>query len=263
LSKKGGQQGATVRTDSAQISRILDSSKKLQRVLSEAKAGTKLRITFAAIPARGSIMQGYTSFNEGEDHNGVTVQVSLDPQDELVEERLAHELFHIILRKQGFPTEFHFLTNPAAIGDYPLRLLTDAVQSLESCYADARMDMLMTQRHFTPKLLNRRQADFTINQDFKVHPQPLQFLSDWRKNVTLANYCLSIRERDFDMKDIFKAWQRVNPWAESDESALEQEVGTNPCEDARSCIEATKKLRKPAGYDADAQFFNPLTHQWE
>jgi hypothetical protein len=263
LNASGDQNQSTIHADSTQISKIFESSKKLQQVLSEAEAGTQFRITFAKIPTRGELAQGYTSFNEDSDRNGITVHVMLDPQDELVEDRLAHELFHIILRKEGFPTEFRILTTPAAIGEYPWQMVTDAVQTLESCYADARIDVLMTQRNFSPKLLNRRQADYTIGEGSEAPFQPARFLLDWRKNIALANYCLSIRERDFDMEDIFKAWRHVNPMVEADESALEKEVGTKPCEDARSCIESTKKLRKAAGYDAEVQFFNPLTHQFE
>jgi hypothetical protein len=202
LNAGGHDDKPAVHADSPQISKIFDSSKKLRQVYFEAEKGTKYRIAFVTIPVGRSLSQGFTSFNEGSDQNSITVHVMLDPLDELVEDRLAHELFHIILHKEGFPVEFRILANPTVIGDYPWRMLTDAVHTLESCYADARIDELMTQRHFSPKLLNRRQADHTVGQGRAASLQPPQFFSDWRKNIALANYCLSIRERDFDMQDL-------------------------------------------------------------
>jgi hypothetical protein len=82
-------------------------------------------------------------------------------------------------------------------------------------------------------------------------------------DTALAMYCLSIRERDFEMEEIFSAWQRVDPTMAADMYELERKVGSSRCNDPRACIEAMKKLRTASGFYGQVQFLNPFTRAWE
>jgi hypothetical protein len=261
----GQRQAPTGDAGSVPILKVLGRSKRLRILLAEAKSGTKLRITFAPTPeAVGELDQGYTSFFEGQDRNGVTIHINLGLSDKLTENLLAHEIFHIVLFKQGFPNEVNVPLRPQLQETYRGQILSSAVEDLMNCYADAHIDVLMSARGFTPKIINRRQADELIVQGKDPTPQPLDTFAIWRRATALNFYCLSIRQRDFEMNEVFKAWQNSIPTVEADTRELERKVGTNECPDARTCIEAIKRLRSASGFlDGQVTFLNPFTHGWE
>lgn len=251
-----GIQGQAPVDSGAYFRQVIAESTRLPKLVAEAKAGTQYRIGFAA--ALPGLFQGYTSFDEGADHNGITVHVTAGLSRALTENLLAHEIFHIILSKQGFLRQVYSPPSRTYAGE----LIADAAQSLLDCYADAHIDELMSARGFTPKLLNRREADLVIEDARKATGQPLEF-SLWRKVTALSGYCLAIRERDFEMEDIFRAWQHLDPMLANDVSLLEQQAGTTRCKDAQTCMEATKRLRRVSGFDGTVQLLNPFTRTWE
>ena len=252
-------------TDSAaEIMRVLQCSKRLQNLLAEAKSGTQYRIDFVALPQGDTSYLGQTTLNEGADRNGVTVHIAPNLSDQLTENLLAHELFHILLDRQGFPTDTQALTLvlQQANADQ-LAILKATAIGLVNCYADARIDKLMSARGFSPKMINRREANLKIEQGRKTQsPPPLQNFALWTKYAALNSFCLSIRARDFKMKEVFDAWKRGYPTLEADVAQLRQKA-PHHCEDAPGCIEATKTLRSAAGFDGTIQFYDPLAQSWK
>lgn len=246
----------------AELLRVLNGSKRVQRVLTEAQSGTEYRICFVAITA--DEFQGFTTHNEGEDRKGITVHIEAGLSDQLTEHLLAHELFHIVLRKQGYPTEVRDgLTAEQRNGTDLGRVLMDATRSMMNCYEDARIDHLMSTRGFTPKVLNRRQSKNMMAQGLQMQPQQGGIPSLLRKDYALVSYCLSIRERDFDMGDIYRSWSSVDPTLAEDTLEIEQSVANPRYDDVLTYIDATKKLRIAAGFDGLFQFLNPSTQNWE
>jgi hypothetical protein len=66
------------------------------------------------------------------------------------------------------------------------------------------------------------------------------------------------------MKDVFSAYEKVDPEIANDQTLFEKQLGTRlQCNDVPSCLEATKKLRSVAGFEGQMQFLNPLTNKWE
>ena len=127
---------------------------------------------------------------------------------------LAHELFHIVLRKQRYPTEVRDgLTSEQRSGTDWGRVVVDATTAVINCYQDARIDRLMSARGFEPKILNRREANNTIAEGLQMQPGPSGLPLLLRKDYALTNYCLSIRERDFDMGDIYKSLEQCRSYA--------------------------------------------------
>jgi hypothetical protein len=248
----------------AEIKRVLRSSERLQKLLAEAKSGTQYRIDFVALPQGDTSYLGLTTLNEGDDRNGVTVHIAPGLSDQLTENLLAHELFHILLDRQGFPTDTQAPTLVLQQANAVQSAILKAVGlGLTNCYADARIDELMSARGFSPKVINRREADLKVEQGRKTQtPPPIQNFALWTKYASLSAFCLSIRARDFEMKEVFDAWKRGYPTLEADVAQLGQK-GPRRCEDAPSCIEATRTLRSAAGFDGIVWFYDPLTQGWK
>jgi hypothetical protein len=132
---------------------------------------------------------------------------------------------------------------------------------MSSC---ALIDRWTSQRGFAPKLVNRRQYRITISEAKTAQRPPPQVFSLWRKNVALINYCLSIRATDFEMKEVFSAYENVDPEMAHDQTLLEKQLGARlRCTNVPSCLEATKQLRNAAGFEGQIVFLNPLTNKWE
>jgi hypothetical protein len=246
------------------IQSVIAGSKRVRRILSDVKAGTKYRISFVALnPAPDKPYQGYSTTGEGDDKNGITIHITPGLSDQLTETLVAHELFHIVLLKQGWPTQGKHLFLPKEIDKTQKHdeVLKDAEMGLMSCYPDALIDKWMLARGFEPSSLNRREYELTIQQAAKeTETFPLYF----RNYVALINYCLSIRARDFQMEDIFNAYQQADPSMKKQQASLEQQLGKSiKCNDVSSCLEATKALRRAAGFQAQIYFLNRLTDTWQ
>jgi hypothetical protein len=256
----------SVDSGTGHIQSVIAGSHRIQRIISEAKAGTEYRISFVASTGESAkLYQGYTTPDEGSDKNGITIHVAPGLSDQLTELILAHELFHIVLQKQGMPSMVHFLLPRSTTEtSFEGAVLKDAGGTLMNCYPDALIDEWMEARGFTPKLINRRQFELTI-QDSRTAEPPLSGVFPlYRRYFALVNYCLSIRARDFEMDDIFKAYQRVLPTMKDDQASLEKQLGTSiTCSDARSCLEATKTLRRAAGFEGQIFFLNRFTNAWQ
>jgi hypothetical protein len=250
----------------AHIQSVIAGSKRVRRILNDVKSGTKYRIGFVASSAEpAKPFQAYTSFEEGDDKNGITVHIESGLSDQLTEHLLAHELFHIVLHKQGWPTQVNYpFSRPEMDTTYKGLFLKDAGTALMSCYPDALIDKWMSARGFAPKIVNRRQYELTIRDAQTTQRPPPDLFPLYKTYTALINYCLSIRARDFEMEDIFNACQRINPAMKEDQVSLEQQLGTSiKCSDAPSCLEATKTLRHAAGFDGQIFFLNRFTNTWQ
>jgi hypothetical protein len=250
----------------AHLQRVVASSKRVQRILKQAEAGGRNRISFAVLHADSTHpFQGYTTPLEGGDKKGVTVHIVGGLSNQLTELLIAHELFHIVLKNQGWPSQAHTsLSEQELDTTFQGAITRDTEAALMSCYPDALIDRWMSKRGFAPKLVNRRQYQLTIMQAKTTERPPPQVFVLWRKNVALVNYCLSIRERDFEMKDVFRAFESVDPEMAHDQSLLEKQLGTRlECDDVPSCLEATKQLRHASGFEGQIAFLNPRTNKWE
>lgn len=253
--------------ETARLRNVIAGSKKVQKILKQAESGTEYRISFVMTkydPA--SPYQGYTTINEGSDKKRITVHIAGGVSRELIELLASHELFHIVLQKQGWPSQAQnpLISDQERDTTFQGAVVKDATAALMNCYPDALIDRWMSQRGFTPKVINRREYQLTVDAAKTSEIPPPQIFPLWRRYVALVNYCLSIRARDFEMKDVFKAYERVDPEMAGDQSALEQKLGTRSgCNNVRSCLEATKKLRHAAGFDGQIKFLNPLTNKWE
>jgi len=109
-----------VDSDTVHIQSVVAGSRRIQKIITEAKTGTKYRISFVASSGESAkIYQGYTTPDEGEDKNGITIHIAPGLSDQLTELLLAHELFHIVLQKRGTPSQVHFLLPQSALsGSY-------------------------------------------------------------------------------------------------------------------------------------------------
>jgi hypothetical protein len=143
-------------------------------------------------------------------------------------------------------------------------VLKDASTQLMSCYPDALIDEWMQARGFAPKIINRHQYEHMIQAAQTTKVPPPEVFPLYRSYVALINYCLSIRARDFDMESIFKEYQRVIPTMKEDQASLERQLGTSiSCKDVPSCLEATKTLRRTAGFEGQIFFLNRFTNIWQ
>jgi hypothetical protein len=260
------QNPASLDSGTAHILSVVAGSKRVQRILKEVKSGTKYRIGFVASSfGDAKLFQGFTSVEEGVDKNGITVHVAPDLSVQLTELLVAHELFHIVLQKQGWPTQVNYsFSRPEMDTTFKGAMLKDAGTALMSCYPDALIDKWMSARGFAPKILNRRQFEHTIQDAQSANLPPSDLFQLYRTYTALINYCLSIRVRDFEMADIFKAYQGINPKMRDDQASLERQLGTEMgCSDAPSCLEATKKLRYAAGFQGQIYFLNRFTNGWQ
>jgi hypothetical protein len=255
----------------ARIQHLMASSKRLQTILKQAKGKNQNRISFDVISTNANVpYQAYTTPLEGDDKKGVTVHVTSGLSNQVTEMLVAHELFHVVLQNQGWPTQVNSsvsqkvnTTLPGAIAFQEV-ITRDATTALMSCYPDALLDRWMLQRGYAPKQINRRQYEITVGAAKTTERPPPPVFSLWQKYVALINYCLLIRERDFKMKDVFSAYANVDPEMAHDQELLEKQLGTRlRCTDVPSCLEATKKLRHAAGFDGQGSFLNPLTNKWE
>jgi hypothetical protein len=89
----------TVLTKSAQIQRVFSSSPRLRRrLLTQAQDDEKNSITIEEDLPSGSIFNGSSTVVPG----GFHVSLSQGLSDTFIENLIAHELFHIYLRRDGF-----------------------------------------------------------------------------------------------------------------------------------------------------------------
>ena len=129
-------------------------SKRVSRILKEAQVGERpIRITeFEG--AAGSPYSGTVDFD---DPNEIKVSINRNLPPRTAENNLVHELYHIILFKQGFRYRAgSFKFNEA--GDVG-RLYTAVAKALTSCYVDPLIDRHMSGRGFEPYLVTQLTAD--------------------------------------------------------------------------------------------------------
>jgi len=142
-------------------------------------------------------------------------------------------------------------------------VLKDAGGALMNCYPDALIDKWMEARGFDPKIINRREYEQTIQQSRTAGPPPSDVSALYTRYFALTNYCLSLRTKDFDMEDIFKVYEGIVPTVRENQASLEKQLGKSiTCTDARSCLEATKRLRRAAGLEGQVFFLNRFDNTW-
>lgn len=238
-----------------EIQRLIEKSPRLTALLEEAKKAEPDQIRFSQL-SPGSPNTGLTTYKDG----SIEVTVECGGPEETTESLLAHELFHIILRRQGFPFAVGALKTGSGWED---RVLRQVGVVLLSCYSDPLIDDLIAQRGFSPRLTTRQKLPALKAQARSSEPNPITKHELWRKYAVLDSYCFSLRQRDDPMSEIFDAYKGHYPSAERDTEELARRVGRTRCEEAQTCVELTKKLRDAAGFKSVVLIENPFSGKLE
>lgn len=234
------------------VSDSLLKSKRIARILKEAQIGAPpIRIKeFES----GSAYSGTTDFHPNE----IVVRINANFPPPVAENNLAHELFHIILFKEGFryAAASKKFDAPGDAG----RLYSAAATALTSCYVDPLIDRRMAKRGFKPDLVTQ------ISADGLARAQSSEILREsridhWTDYAAMMLYCLSLRSGKFRMADVEKAWEG-NPTIIGTERKLRRQL-RKKCNTPAACFANMKKLREAAGFETDISLLNPQTGKYE
>jgi hypothetical protein len=227
-------------------------SKRISRVLKDAQIGVP-PIHIKEFEG-GSAYSGTTDFYKGE----IIVRVNGSLPRPTAQNNLVHELFHIILLKEGFryAAASKKFNSPGDVG----RLYTAAGTALTSCYVDPLIDRRMAKRGFKPDLV------IHITASGLAHAQSSEILREsrldhWTDYAAMQLYCLSLRPGKFKMANVEKAWA-VNPEIVETERRLRKRL-PGGCDTPAVCFESMKALRKATGFETDIFLMNPQTREYE
>jgi hypothetical protein len=154
-----------------------NNSARLEVLFQEAKALSSQPIRFASMSGEGALEhQGRTSFSEAE----TVIEIGATDSEELRENLIAHELFHVILKESDFP---YATWIPKGTSDQ--QLLLEVGEGITGCVNDAEIDRRMAARSFKPEMLSRIEA---IN-----YQKPHTFAPSVSHNPTFVNLTSRIR----------------------------------------------------------------------
>ena len=255
-----------VYSHSEQIQRVFNGSQRLRQLLAKTKAGRDYAIEFDENANPASIYQGFT---EIDGHTGrLEFRVHIIPglSDEFVENLLAHEIFHIYLRSEGFLFDSADIPRKRQLeGTKELAFIEDATMAMANCYVDAIIDRRMESLGYDPRILNQRKREEMMRageEQGTIAGSP-QLVNLYKRYVAVVMYCTSLRLRDFDMRDIYAA-NKLSDWTlERDVAEISRQMGPDPCETGKTCFQEMLKLRKASGFDGEAKFQNPWTGKFE
>jgi hypothetical protein len=129
---------ASVNSEKARIEHLTVSSKRLRSTKTQAEGRNQNRISFDVFSSDATLpYQAYTTPLEGDDKKGSTVHVVGGLPDQLTELLIAHELFHIVLKNQGWPTQVNSsLSRQELETTFKGAIAKDTNTALMSCYPD-------------------------------------------------------------------------------------------------------------------------------
>ncbi len=235
------------------FSTSLTKSKRVSRILKEAQAGERPIRIVEFDGGHASPYSGETDFKPDQ----IVVRIDRTLPVRTGENNLVHELFHIILFKEGFRyTAGSYKFNlPGDVG----QLYTSVAKTLTSCYADPLIDRRMIKRRFEPYLVTEISADGLASAEPSAILQSSQ-VEHWTEYFAMELYCLSLRPGSFKMEDVEKNWT-VNPLIIKKETNFREQLGA--CDTPDNCFERMKSLRNAAGFESDIFIMNPQTGNYE
>lgn len=242
-----------VYSQNQQIQRVFSNSQRLRGLLAKTKAGHDYTIKFDE--NINPMFNGTTE--ERRVASGFNFQVHIIPglSDDFVENELAHEIFHIYLRSEGFVFNSVYIPRKSQLeGSKELLVIQDAAVAMSNCYPDAIIDRRMEKLGYDPRILNRRKRVEMIEAGRGEGPiVDAKTFNLFKRYRAVIMYCTSLRLRDFDMRDIYAAFS-TNPTLEQDVAKIDEQMGATHCKTANTCFQAMLKLRKVSGFDGEIEF---------
>jgi hypothetical protein len=90
-------------------------------------------------------------------------------------------------------------------------------------------------------------------------PQDPGIARFYKANMALTLYCLSLRLRDFGMRDIYVSYEPIYPTLEQDVEEIAKKMGTKLCSTGPTCFNSVLQLRDVSDFSGEITFVNPLT----
>ena len=222
-------------------------SPRLLRLFREANRSTQLHIRFTQLPIGVRNTSAVETTAEEE-----IVALRQDLNHEQEENSIAHELFHIILRRRGFSGVVQVPNNAP-------RLMKELAFTITSCVDDVLIDDKMSKLGFEPEVLNRDSLDRLRYAPPRIPPGMLNDAVMLDGNAFLI-ICSSFRKR-YPGDDIEPIWQKLDAGVVARARVLTPQIGDIRCDSAQSCLEKKKRIRDILGYPIT--FLNPLTGRFE
>lgn len=151
------------------------------------------------------------------------------------------------------------MRGPQLTGTFELAVLRDAMTSLANCYVDAIIDQRMESLKLDPFIINARKRTHMMRDEQESIPREPGLARYYKANMALTLYCLSLRLRDFGMRDIYVSYEPIYPTLEQDVEAIAKKMGTKLCSTGPTCFNSVLQLRDASGFSGEITFVNPRT----
>ena len=236
-------------------------SENLQRLWEEVQQQSRTPVRIEELSAQDAAeFQGRTQTT----NTDIVVRVRAGFDREHTEQILAHELFHVLLTSEGFPTRYESgipLENPAR-----KRFIESIGPKLVSCFSDVVIDARMGERGFKPELLTQEMW----NALRQIRPEQISETTRhdpiWRSYIAVSLFCFSFRCPKVSGADLKGLYDQLGLNVSNLVSRLQDEFRNVTVDDLavpRRCFLATKQLRDLAGLTEVIRFVNPETGQLE
>jgi hypothetical protein len=204
----------------------------------------------------------YSGETKLDDPTEILIRISRNLPRETAENNLIHELFHVILFKEGFrftAGSFRF----AQAGDTG-PLYAAIAKQLTNCFVDPLVDVRMLKRGLRPDLVTQLTAGgLASTKESDLITSSRSTLSiPWTSGVALQLYCVSLRPGRFRMSDVERSFAGVPAVLEA-EHDFARAMGDPHCDTPGSCFERMKRLRDVAGMKEEIGLMNPGTGRYE
>jgi hypothetical protein len=156
-----------------------------------------------------------------------------------------HELFHIQLQHEGYPSKYPGSGNPSQ--DDPPRMILD-------CISHPMIDSRMRAAGWKPDLLLRSIVDTYKHQQL---PGDIHNVA-YQAGIGLDLYCLSVRVGSEDMAQVNERFVGIQPNFVMVEQKLRNQFGDLSCSDPDACFQLAKRLRD-AVFTPSVLLINPKT----
>lgn len=217
----------------------INNSTRLEKLFQEISASNKVPIVFGAIDKSSGFL-GLTTYQP----QRTFVQIREGLSQELRENAIAHELFHVELDYEGYPVHYPQF---GIASDQATMILVD-------CVHHPIIDSRMRKKGWKPELI----LDPTIEN--YTHPNGLGKLNEsgeaW---VGVQLYCLSLRVSPQTIRRVEDGLSKVSPNAIQASHTIKAKLGSLSCSNPDSCLGQLKKLRALVTNDKSIIFINPKT----
>ena len=247
-------------SDVPQIQRLFVEYSSLRTLFKRAEAVGPCKITLDESLPPTSIFQGTTEITGSTESRTYKIHILPGLSDDFAKNLIAHELFHIVIRREGLPIDRGTVVRgPLLTGNFELAVLRDAMTSLANCYADAIIDQRMASLKLNPFIINARKRTQMMLHEQESIPSDPSVVRFYKANMALTLYCLSLRLRDFGMRDIYVSYEPIYPTLEQDVEAIAKKMGTKLCSTGPTCFNSVLQLRDASGFSGEITFVNPPT----